>query len=75
MQKSNLPSFEKTFIKTSELLTRGQAADYLGITSSTLAVWASVKRYNLPYVKVGRLVKYRRADLDAFISRRTVEQI
>lgn len=75
MQKSNLASFEKTFIKTSELLTREQAANYLGITSSTLAVWASVKRYNLPYVKVGRLVKYRRADLDAFISRRTVEQI
>ena len=67
MQLSKL--FEKA---ESDLLTREQAAKYLGITPRTLAVWACVGRYNLPYVKVGRLVKYRRTDLDAFISRRTV---
>jgi excisionase family DNA binding protein len=55
-----------------QLLTRKEAAHYLGVTESTLAVWACTKRYNLTYVKVGRLVKYRRADLDAFISRRTI---
>lgn len=58
----------------SELLTRKEAADYLGITQHTLSVWACVKRYNLPYVKIGRLAKYRRTDLDAFINRRTVMQ-
>jgi excisionase family DNA binding protein len=58
----------------SHLLTRREAAEYLGITESTLSVWACVKRYRLPYVKVGRLVKYRRADLDAFIAQRTVNQ-
>lgn len=58
-----------------ELLTRKQAAHYLGIAVSTLAIWASVKRYNLPYVKMGRLVKYRRVDLDAFIQSRTVQPI
>lgn len=67
-------TFSKLINAQSELLTREQAAEYLGITSRTLAVWACVKRYNLPYVKVGRLVKYRLADLDAFIARRTVEQ-
>lgn len=67
-------TFSKLINAQSELLTREQAADYLGITSRTLAVWACVKRYNLPYVKVGRLVKYRRADLDAFIERRTIAQ-
>jgi excisionase family DNA binding protein len=56
----------------SDLLTRKQAASYLGIAPSTLAIWASVKRYALPYVKVGCLVKYRRADLDDFIARRSV---
>ena len=30
------------------------------------------KRYNLPMVKIGRVVKYRRADLDDFIAARTV---
>lgn len=56
-----------------ELLTRKQAAHYLGIAASTLAIWASVKRYNLPYIKVGHLVKYRRKDLDAFIVNRTIQ--
>jgi excisionase family DNA binding protein len=60
-------------VKTqSDLLTRKQTAEYLGVTSRTLAVWACTKRYNLPFVKMGRLVKYRIADLDAFITRRTV---
>jgi len=60
--------------KPTDLLTRVEAAEYLGISSKTLAVWACVKRYSLPYVKVGCLVKYRRADLDAFIAERTVTQ-
>jgi excisionase family DNA binding protein len=56
----------------STLLSREEAAQYLGVTPNTLAVWASVKRYPLPYVKVGRLVKYKRADLDKFIENRTI---
>jgi len=28
-------------------------------------------RYDLSYVKTGRLVRYRRADVDAFIEKRT----
>ena len=67
-------SFSKMFQK-SDLLTRKEAAEYLGLTPRTLAVWASVKRYNIPYVKIGRLVKYRRSDLESFIERRTVTQL
>lgn len=74
MQKQMKKSFTELFNQSPELLTREQAAEYLGITPRTLAVWACVKRYNLPYVKVGRLVKYRRTDLDEFINRRTVLQ-
>jgi len=51
------------------LLTRKQAAEYLGLKENTLAVWATTKRHSLPYVKVGRLVKYRLADLQAFLER------
>ncbi len=60
--------------RSSDLLTRREAAGYLGVTERTLAVWACTKRYGLPIVKIGRLVRYRRADLDAFIERRTVGQ-
>ena len=55
-----------------QLLTRKEAAEYLGIKVDTLAVWASTHRYNLPMVKIGRLVKYRQSDLDACIESRTV---
>ena len=52
-----------------ELLTRKGAAKYLGVSVSTLATWACTGRYKLAYVKVGgRLVKYRKKDLDAFIA-------
>lgn len=54
------------------LLTRNQAAEYLGVKPQTLALWASTKRYKLPYVKVGRSVRYRRSDLEAFLNSRTV---
>ncbi|MFW0778199.1 MAG: helix-turn-helix domain-containing protein [Rickettsiales bacterium] len=53
------------------LLTRKQAAEFLGVKEHTLAVWACNKRYTLPYVKVGRLVKYRYSDLLAFVEART----
>jgi excisionase family DNA binding protein len=56
----------------SDLLDRDDAATYLGISPRTLAVWATTKRYGLKYVRIGRRVKYRRADLDEFIASRTV---
>ena len=55
-----------------ELLTRSEAAALLGIKASTLAVWACHKRYGLPMVKIGSLVRYRLSDLESFIERRTV---
>jgi excisionase family DNA binding protein len=57
-----------------DLLTREQAADYLGVAPQTLAVWAMAKNRPhrpLPFVKIGRLVRYRRSDLDAFITANT----
>lgn len=55
-----------TFIVTPE-----QAAHVLDVKTPTLAVWRSTGRYNLPYVKVGRLVKYRISDLAEFLASRT----
>jgi excisionase family DNA binding protein len=51
----------------SELLSRKEAAQYLGVKQQTLAVWLCTKRYNIPVVRIGRLVKYKKTDLDAFI--------
>lgn len=54
------------------LLTRTEAADFLGIRPQTLGVWASTGKYNLPFYKVGRAVRYKIADLETFLQRRLV---
>ncbi|MDD5036689.1 MAG: helix-turn-helix domain-containing protein [Methylococcaceae bacterium] len=52
-------------------LDREQAAEYLGVRPQTLASWATTGRYNLPMIKVGRLCRYRKDDLDAWLAKRT----
>lgn len=59
--------------RSADLLTRKEAAAYLGIAEQTLAVWHCQRKYELPIVKIGASVRYRRADLDQFLVRRTVE--
>ena len=56
-----------------DLLDRQEAADYLGVATQTLAIWKTTGRYSLPVVKVGRLARYRRSDLENFLCRRTVD--
>lgn len=51
---------------TSPWLTTDQAAAYLSVSSGTLANWRS-KGNGPHYRAVGRLVRYHRDDLDAFI--------
>ncbi|MDU9390506.1 MULTISPECIES: helix-turn-helix domain-containing protein [Pseudomonas] len=50
-----------------------QAAQVLGAKASTLSVWRSTGRYNLPFLKVGRLVRYRVSDLAIFLARRIAD--
>jgi excisionase family DNA binding protein len=57
---------------TDPLYSRHEAAEYLGVATQTLAIWASTKRYHLRMVKVGRLAKYRKSELDRFVNERTV---
>jgi excisionase family DNA binding protein len=58
---------------TDPLLTEQQAAEVLGVKPTTLQVWRCNGRYALPYVKVGRLVRYRRSSVEQFLQQRTVE--
>jgi predicted DNA-binding transcriptional regulator AlpA len=56
------------------LLSRKEAAEFLGVRQDTLAVWKCNNTYDLPVVKVGRLARYRYSDLLDFIERRTVNR-
>ena len=59
-------------LEVDPLLDERQAASFLGISPGTLSVWRTTRRYPLPYIKVGRVVRYRVSDLRAFIESRTV---
>ena len=53
------------------LLPPSEAAAYIGVSENTLSVWRCVGRYAIPFIKVGRLVRYRRSDLDTWLESRT----
>ncbi len=54
-----------------ELLDEKAAADLLQLAPGTLSVWRSTGRYRIPFVKVGRRVRYRRTDLESWLESRT----
>jgi len=47
------------------------AARYIGIAAPTLETWRCTGRVKIKFVRVGRCVKYRLADLDAFLESQT----
>ncbi len=51
------------------LLTPEQTAGQLITDTGTLANWRCSRRVDLPYVKIGRLVRYRQSEVEAFIAR------
>lgn len=56
-----------------DLLDDKAAAELLDVSPGTLAVWRSTGRYSLPFLKVGRKVRYRRESLLAWLESRTRE--
>lgn len=54
-----------------DLVDEKEAAVILGVTQRTLQVWRSTGRYAIPFLKVGRLVKYRRGALENWHESRT----
>ncbi len=51
----------------SELLTVKEAADTLAVSEAAIRKWLSQRR--LPSVKLGRLTRLRREDVEAIIAR------
>ena len=55
-----------------KLLSAGETANILGLKETTLAQfrWRGDKR--LPWVKLGKTVRYKLSDIEAFIERNTI---
>lgn len=62
-----------TVMPATELKTHREAAEYLGVATQTLYNWRATGRVRIPYVRLGRLVKYIRADLDAYLERQRID--
>lgn len=70
MYTRHSPSHEVMDFIPSDLLTPWRAAAALGVSQRTLAAWRGLRRNMLPYVKVGGRIRYRRRDVEAFLSNR-----
>jgi len=55
------------------LLTPTEASERLGVPVGTLCVWRCTKAVPIPYVKLGRSVRYRAEDLDRFVAENTIK--
>jgi len=62
-------------VNPNELLTPPEVEKQYGIDAGTLAVWRCTRRYALAYIKVGRMIRYRRRDIEAFLESRTVRPL
>jgi hypothetical protein len=60
------------FPQSDPILPNAVAAGYLGITPHTLNVWRCNKRFDIPYIKVGGRVRYRKSSLDNFLLQQTI---
>jgi excisionase family DNA binding protein len=59
----------------SEYFNSVQAAEFLGVSPGTLEAWRCSKRYPIPYLKCGRLVRYKKADLVGWLNSRTIQPV
>lgn len=53
------------------LLTPDQVAEQLNVSVGTLAVWRCNGACQIPYIKIGRCVRYKPRDIEAFINAHT----
>lgn len=58
--------------KQKELLSTIETAEFLGISKNTLYEWIIQKR--IPHFKVGRLVKFKKEDLEAWLKKKKMEE-
>lgn len=56
---------------TDPMLDQPSTAEYLDVSERTLEDWRQKKR-GPAYVRIGRLIRYRQSDLDAWLKVRTV---
>ena len=57
--------------RADELMTEQEAAAHLGVSVSGMRKWRA-RQTGPKYAKFGKIIRYRRSDLDAFVQSRIV---
>ena len=58
-----------------KLLTPEETANFLNISVKLLNEWRYNQKVNLPYLKIGRLVRYRLVDLEEWLAQNLIQQV
>lgn len=58
----------------SHLLDERKTAKLLGIAPNTLAQWRFSGKVDLPFIRMGRNIRYRVSDIEDFLRRNTKNQ-
>lgn len=56
-------AIDKIIKKKTELLTTLEAAELIDVEESTLRAWRCTKKEHIPFLKIGRNVRYLESDL------------
>jgi len=62
---------QETLLTDDVLIDTVKASKLLGIPAATLAKWRSTRETEIPFIKIGRAVKYRTTDLLEFVEKNT----
>jgi excisionase family DNA binding protein len=60
--------------QSNALATPAEVADYLQVKEGTLAEWR-YRKVGPSYIKVGHYVRYRRADVEAWLTANSMEAV
>lgn len=62
-------------MNSNKYLTPEQFALEIEVSVRTLAKWRSIGHPNIPYIKVGRCVRYKVSDLEAYLAEHTINSV
>lgn len=72
-EESGKDDWFQKFIKRKPLMSQKEAAAYLGTTVSSMNTLRSKGKSDIPFVRWGNRIKYRKEDLDEWIKKHVVD--
>lgn len=65
-------NIQNVAIGSENLLNEFEAAEFLGISVASLRTWRSTRAVNIPYIKIGKSIRYSPAMLQKYLDSQTI---